>query len=90
MRHAARLGSVTDLTISGGKLWEAGSANAFADNAGWGVYIPLVSQRALDKLSEEERAIVAEAWADVVGWARAHAAAELAEARAVDEAHGVV
>lgn len=83
------LGSVTDLTISGGKLWEAGIANAFADNAGWGVYIPLVSKAALAKLPADEAAAVTGAWADVVGWAREHAAQELAEARSVNESHGV-
>ena len=83
------LGSVTDLTISGGKLWEAGIDHAFADNAGWGVYIPLVSKRTMDGLSEEEQAIVQDAWADVVGWARDYAAEELEGARAVNEENGI-
>ena len=83
------LGSVTDLTITGGKLWEAGIANAFADNAGWGVYIPLVSKATLSKLSDEEQAIIHEAWGEVVGWARDYAAEELAEARSTNEANGV-
>ncbi len=83
------LGSVTDLTITGGKLWEAGIDHAFADNAGWGVYIPLVSKATLDKLSPEEQAIINEAWGEVVGWARDYAAEELASARAVNEENGV-
>ena len=83
------LGLVTDLTIKGGKLWEAGIANTFADNAGWGFYIPLMSKAAMAKLTTEEQAIVNDAWDDVVGWARDHAAAELAEARKINEAHGV-
>ena len=83
------LGSVTDLTIKGGKLWEAGIDNAFADNAGWGVYIPLISKASLDKLSPEEQAIVQEAWSETVGWARDYAANELADARSVNEANGV-
>ncbi|MGH1423224.1 MAG: TRAP transporter substrate-binding protein DctP [Pseudooceanicola sp.] len=83
------LGSVTDLTIKGGKLWEAGIANAFADNSGWGVYIPLMSKASLSKLSAEEQAIVNDAWSDVVGWARDYAANELAQARAVNESNGV-
>lgn len=83
------LGSVTDLTIKGGRLWESGIANAFADNAGWGVYIPLASKASLAKLSEEERKIVDDAWNAVVGWARDYSAAELAEARATNEANGV-
>jgi len=84
------LGSVTDLTIKGGKLWEAGIKHAFADNAGWGVYIPLASKASLDKLSDEDRAIVNDAWKEVVGWAREQAAAELAEARSINESNGVV
>ncbi len=83
------LGSVTDLTITGGKLWEAGIDHAFADNAGWGVYIPLVSKATLDKLSPEEQAIINESWGEVVGWARDYAAEELASARAVNEENGV-
>lgn len=84
------LGSVTDLTIKGGKLWEAGIKHAFADNAGWGVYIPLASKATLDKLSDADRAIVHEAWKEVVGWARDQSAAELAEARSINESNGVV
>lgn len=84
------LGSVTDSTIKGGKLWEAGIKHAFADNAGWGVYIPLVSKATLDKLSADEQKAVQDAWSEVVGWAREQAAAELAEARAINEQNGVV
>ncbi|MGR3452350.1 TRAP transporter substrate-binding protein DctP [Pseudooceanicola sp.] len=83
------LGSVTDLTISGGKLWEAGIDHAFADNAGWGVYIPLLSKASMAKLSEEEQQIIHDAWGEVVGWAREEAAAELEKARAVNEENGV-
>jgi len=83
------LGSVTDLTISGGKLWEAGIDHAFADNAGWGVYIPLLSKASMAKLSEEEQQIINDAWGEVVGWAREEAAAELEKARAVNEDNGV-
>jgi TRAP-type C4-dicarboxylate transport system substrate-binding protein len=83
------LGSVTDLTIKGGKLWEAGIANAYADNAGWGVYIPLVSKASLGKLSDEDQAVIHAAWGEVVGWARDYAAEELAGARATNEENGV-
>lgn len=83
------LGSVTDLTIKGGRLWEAGIQYAFNDNAGWGVYIPLMSARSLANLTEEERQIVNDAWGQVVGWAREYAAEELAGARAVNEENGI-
>jgi len=84
------LGSVTDSTIKGGKLWEAGIKHAFADNAGWGVYIPLVSKATMAKLTPEEQQAIQDAWSEVVGWAREEAAKELAEARSVNEANGVV
>jgi TRAP-type C4-dicarboxylate transport system substrate-binding protein len=83
------LGSVTDLTISGGKLWEAGIANAFADNAGWGVYIPLVSARTMDSLTEAQRQVIEDAWSEVVGWAREYSAEELESARATNEENGI-
>ncbi|MBV7407392.1 TRAP transporter substrate-binding protein DctP [Maritimibacter sp. DP1N21-5] len=83
------MGGVTELTITGGKLWESGIQNAFADNAGWGYYMPVVSQRTMDKLSEEEQAIVRDSWAEIVGWAADHAAEELAQARAVLAENGV-
>lgn len=83
------LGSVTDLTIGGGKLWEAGISHAFVDNAGWGIFIPLVSQRTMNKLSDAEKATLEEAWNETVGWADAEAARELADARALNESHGI-
>ena len=86
----AGLGSVTDLTISGGRLWEAGIRHAFNDNAGWGVYIPLISAASLANMTEAQREIVTGSWSQVVGWARDYAAEELAGARATNEANGVV
>ena len=83
------LGSVTDLTISGGRLWEAGIRYAFNDNAGWGVYIPLVSARTLDAMTEEQRGVINQAWTQVVGWARDASAEELEHARATNEENGI-
>ncbi|MFV0245173.1 MAG: TRAP transporter substrate-binding protein DctP [Qingshengfaniella sp.] len=83
------LGSVTDLTISGGKLWEAGIKHAFIDHSGWGFFIPLVSQRTMNKLSDAEKAIIEDAWLETVDWAAAEAARELLEARALNESHGI-
>lgn len=83
------MGSVTDLTISGGKLWEAGIKHAFADNAGWGTYLPLASKASLDKLTPEQRKIVLDSWSEVVGWARDHTAAELDKAIETNKANGI-
>jgi TRAP-type C4-dicarboxylate transport system substrate-binding protein len=83
------MGLVTDLTISGGKLWEAGIKHAFADNAGWGTYLPLISKASLDKLTPEQQKIVQDSWTEVVGWARDYAAAELDKAIETNKANGV-
>ena len=83
------MGSVTDLTISGGKLWEAGIKHAFADNAGWGTYLPLISKASMDKLTPEQQKILQDAWKEVVGWARDYSAAELDKAIETNKANGV-
>ncbi|MFN4099059.1 MAG: TRAP transporter substrate-binding protein DctP [Pararhodobacter sp.] len=85
----AGLGSVTDLTISGGRLWEAGIRHAYNDSAGWGIYIPLVSARTLSRMSEEQQQMIHDAWGQVVDWARDTAAEELESARATNEANGI-
>ena len=58
---------MTDLTISGGKLWDAGVRYGFRDDAGWGVDIPLVSAATASKLSAENRRALFDAWNDVRG-----------------------
>jgi len=83
------LATVTELTITGGKMWEPGVKNIFADYAGWGFYMPLVSKATMNKLTEAERSIIVEAWAETTGWAGDQAAAELANARATLTANGV-
>ncbi|MZR11571.1 ABC transporter substrate-binding protein [Maritimibacter sp. DP07] len=83
------MGGVTELTIIGGKLWESGIQNIFADNAGWGFYMPVVSQRTMDKLSEEEQAIIRDTWAEVHDWASDYAAGEMESARETLAEHGV-
>jgi TRAP-type C4-dicarboxylate transport system substrate-binding protein len=83
------MGGVTELTIIGGKLWESGISNVFADNAGWGYYMPVVSQRTMDKLSEEEQAIIRDTWVEVGEWAAGYAADEMAKARETLAENGV-
>ncbi|MBV7379967.1 TRAP transporter substrate-binding protein DctP [Maritimibacter dapengensis] len=83
------MGGVTELTIIGGKLWESGIKNVFADNAGWGFYMPVVSQRTMDKLTEEQQAIIRDTWVEVHDWAAAHAAGELETARETLAENGV-
>ena len=83
------MGSVTDLTISGGQLWDAGIKYAFEDNAGWGVYFPLVSKAALDKLSPAHQQALSAAWSEVVGEMRQYTADELAAAKQANIDNGV-
>ncbi|MAM60059.1 TRAP transporter substrate-binding protein DctP [Maritimibacter sp. UBA3975] len=83
------MGGVTELTIIGGKLWESGIKHIFADNAGWGFYMPVVSQRTMDKLTDEQQAIIRDTWTEVGEWAAGYAADEMAKARETLAANGV-
>lgn len=83
------MGSVTDMTISGGKLWDAGIKYAFEDNAGWGVYFPLISKVSLEKLSPEQQKAISDAWTEVVGEMRQYTADELASAKQANIDNGV-
>lgn len=84
------LGLMTDLTISGGKLWDAGIRYAFRDIAGWGIYIPLVSIATWQELSESQREAVRSGWREAEDWAREHAAAETRAGVATNLEHGVL
>jgi TRAP-type C4-dicarboxylate transport system substrate-binding protein len=83
------IGSMTDLTISGGKLWDAGVRYGFRDDAGWGVYIPLVSATTASKLSTANRSAIFDAWNEVRDWARAFTEKELVTGIATNAANGV-
>ena len=84
------LGSMTDLTISGGKFWDAGIRYAFRDTAGWGFYIPLASRATWNELTETQRDAIRRGWMEAVTWARNYTATELETAVATNLANGVV
>jgi TRAP-type C4-dicarboxylate transport system substrate-binding protein len=84
------LGSMTDLTISGGKLWDAGIRYAFRDIAGWGFYMPLVSRATWSRLTDSQREAIRRGWAEAEEWARGYTAAELDRGVAANLANGVV
>jgi TRAP-type transport system periplasmic protein len=84
------LGSMTDLTISGGKLWDAGIRYAFRDIAGWGVYIPLVSRVTWNSLTDGQQDAIRAGWKEAEDWAREYTATELANGVATNSEHGVV
>jgi TRAP-type C4-dicarboxylate transport system substrate-binding protein len=81
---------MADLTISGGKLWDAGIRYAFRDIAGWGFYMPLVSKATWNRLAESQRDAVRRGWAEAEEWAREYTAAELERGVAANLEHGVV
>ena len=83
------IGSMTDLTISGGKLWDAGVRYGFRDDAGWGVYVPLVSAATASRLSPEHRRAIFDGWSDTRDWARAFTEKELVTGIETNAAHGV-
>lgn len=84
------LGSMTDLTISGGKLWDAGIRYAFRDSAGWGFYMPLVSRATWNELTASQRDAIERGWKEAEMWAREFTATELEGAVATNTANGVV
>lgn len=84
------LGSMTDLTISGGKLWDAGIRYAFRDIAGWGFYMPLVSQATWSRLTERHRDAIRRGWMEAEAWAREYTAAELERGVAANLQNGVM
>jgi TRAP-type C4-dicarboxylate transport system substrate-binding protein len=84
------LGSMTDLTISGGKLWDAGIRYAFRDIAGWGFYMPLVSRATWSRLTDSQREAVQSGWMEAAAWAREYTATELERGVAANLANGVV
>jgi TRAP-type C4-dicarboxylate transport system substrate-binding protein len=83
------LGMMTDLTISGGKLWDAGIRYAFRDIAGWGFYMPLVSRVTWNRLTESQRDAVRRGWKEAEAWAREYTAAELENGISENVANGV-
>jgi TRAP-type C4-dicarboxylate transport system substrate-binding protein len=84
------LGSMTDLTISGGKLWDAGIRYGFRDIAGWGFYMPLVSQASWSRMTASQRDAIQRGWKEAEEWAREYTAAELERGMAANAENGVV
>jgi TRAP-type C4-dicarboxylate transport system substrate-binding protein len=84
------LGSMTDLTISGGKLWDAGIRYGFRDIAGWGFYMPLVSQASWSRMTASQRDAIQRGWKEAEEWAREYTAAELERGVAANAENGVV
>jgi TRAP-type C4-dicarboxylate transport system substrate-binding protein len=81
---------MTDLTISGGKLWDAGIRYAFRDIAGWGFYMPLVSRATWNRLTASQRDAISSGWLEAATWAREYTANELERGVAANLENGVV
>ena len=83
------LGLVTDFTISGGKFWDAGIKYGWKDNAGWGAYIPLVSQRTWDGLSDAHKKALTSGWEAAKSFARNLTETDLSKAIELNKRNGV-
>ncbi len=64
-----------------GKLWELGIQNALLLDLGWAPLVPIMSQRAWDRLGPEGQKIVTAAWADMLPGVRSYLDGEMAELR---------
>lgn len=81
--------SSTHESINSAKLWDSGLRYAFEDNQWFGQYVPMVSAAFWDKLSDEHKKAMIEAWADTIPQAREMAAEAQREARKNLVAHGI-
>ena len=78
-----------DAGVVQGKLWELGIKYAFSVDLGWAPLVPMMSQRAWDRLGADGQKLVATTWVDVVAWARGYLDEQLGELRKQMAANGV-
>ncbi len=81
--------SSTHESIASAQLWDSGLQYSFEDNQWFGQYVPMVSMSFWDKLSEEHRTAMTEAWAETIGEARKMAAEAQLKARDTLQQNGV-
>ncbi|MBZ2172599.1 TRAP transporter substrate-binding protein DctP [Nitratidesulfovibrio sp. SRB-5] len=80
----------THETAVSGQLWRYGVSHVFEDRAYFAMYVPLVSRTFWERLPEDMRDVLRDAWEDHVAEARAQAAEAQAEAREALRIQGVV
>jgi C4-dicarboxylate-binding protein DctP len=79
----------TNESLVSAKLWEAGVKYALQDYQGFAQYIPLVADAFLEKLKPEQRKILFDTWAEMIGGFRDQAFAAQEKARETMAEHGV-
>ncbi|WP_084559381.1 TRAP transporter substrate-binding protein DctP [Nitratidesulfovibrio termitidis] len=79
----------THETAVSGQLWRYGVTHVFEDRAYFAMYVPLVSRTFWERLPEDMRDVLRDAWEDHVDEARAQAAEAQAEARDELRAQGL-
>lgn len=93
--HWLRSGNLDGLmstheTAVSGQLWRYGVSHVFEDRAYFAMYVPLVSRMFWERLPDDVRAALRDAWEAHVDGARAQAAEAQAEARETLRAKGLV
>lgn len=81
--------SSTHESIASAQLWDAGLRYAFEDRQWFGQYVPMISQRFWDQLSEEQQQAMTEAWAEVIEETRRMADEAQQEAREQLTSNGI-
>ncbi|BFR47810.1 TRAP transporter substrate-binding protein DctP [Nitratidesulfovibrio sp. HK-II] len=92
--HWLRSGNLDGLmstheTAVSGQLWRYGVSHVFEDRAYFAMYVPLVSRMFWERLPDDVRAALRDAWEAHVDGARAQAAEAQAEARETLRARGL-
>ncbi|WP_353115641.1 TRAP transporter substrate-binding protein DctP [Nitratidesulfovibrio sp.] len=80
----------THETAVSGQLWRYGVTHVFEDRAYFAMYVPLVSRSFWERLPEDMRTVLRDAWEAHVDGARAQAEEAQAEAREVLRGQGLV
>lgn len=92
--QALQTGTVSSLwatqeSVASAKLWDAGVKYAMEDRQAIVQYVPLINQRAFDKLPEDLQTLLVGTWDEMVDGQRAFAAERQQKARALNAEHGI-
>lgn len=92
--QALQTGTISSLwatqeSVASAKLWDAGVAYAMEDRQAIVQYVPLINQRALDKLPEDLQALLVDTWDEMVDGQRDFAAERQRKARELNAENGI-
>lgn len=93
--QALQTGTISSLwstqeSVASAKLWDAGVRYAMEDRQAIVQYVPLISQRALDKLPADLSALLADTWDEMVDAQRDFAAERQQKARELNAENGIM